>query len=234
MVTTPGMADIGLYDQHSPHAARLLREFHDSVLRPSFRPEEYVSPEVIKPGSRPAIIACAADGLVVGGALGHPYPDSGVLLLSYLAVRREFRGKGIGGAIMTALRENWLDPGALAVLEMDDPRYYAPHPDYGDPRARLRFYGAAGVRLLALPYVQPRLRAHLPRVHHMFLGVIPPTGETLPESIPSSRVSTFLREYFADSEGGVIDGDVEFTCLLGACAGPEINLVRTEDFSMVC
>ena len=55
----------------------------------------------------------------------------------------------------------------MAVLEMDDPRFHAPHPHHGDPDARLRFYGAFGVRLLAMPYFQPRLRPHLPRAHHM-------------------------------------------------------------------
>jgi GNAT superfamily N-acetyltransferase len=223
-----------LYDQHSPDAAALLRELHDTVLLRSFRPQEYVSPTVIKTGAgRPAIIACTAGGQVAGGALGHVYPSSGVLLLGYLAVRREFRGQGVGTAIMAALRERWLNGSPLAVLEMDDPRYHAPHPDYGDPEARLRFYGACGVRLLARPYFQPRLRPELSRVHHMFLGVIPPAGTTLPDTIPVAPVSAFLREYFADCEGEISEGDPELTRLLAAYRGPDIELVPTSDFAAI-
>lgn len=230
VVTTRGGLDIRLLGPDSPRAAELLRELHDDVLRPSFRPEEYVSPAVINPVKKLAVIACADDGLVTGGALGEVYPASGVLLLGYLAVRPGLRGKGVGSAIMAALRERWLDRDTLAVLEMDDPRYHAPHPDHGDPRARLRFYGASGVRLLAIPYFQPRLRSDLPRGYHMFLGVIPAAGEALPAALPAPRVAAFLREYFEGSEGPAVRDDAEVRRLLDACGGPLIDLVPTEDF----
>jgi hypothetical protein len=51
------------------------------VLRPSFQPEEYVSPVVIEPDSRLTVVAATGDGLVVGGAAGEVGPASGFLLL---------------------------------------------------------------------------------------------------------------------------------------------------------
>lgn len=235
MVMTRGGMEIRLVDQESPGAAGLLRELHDDVLRPSFRPEEYVSPTVINPAKKLAIIARADDGLVVGGALGEAYPHSRVLLLGYLAVRPGLRGKGIGSVLMAALKERWLDRDGenLAVLEIDDPRYHAPHPDHGDPAARLRFYGAFGVRLLGIPYFQPRLRDHLPRGYHMLLGVIPAAGVTLPSAIPARQVSTFLSEYFEDCEGEAVNDDAEFRSLLDACRGPEIELVSPADLGRI-
>jgi hypothetical protein len=139
---------------------------------------------------------------------------------------------------MAALRERWLGRGqeTLAVLEMDDPRYYAPHPGHGDPEARLRFYGASGVRLLTVPYFYPRMRGDLPRGYHMLLGVIPPAGQMLPPAIPAGPVRAFLREYFADedkNEGSAVHDDAEFQRLLDACGGPEIDLVGTEDISRI-
>lgn len=228
-MTTQSGLNIQLFDQDSPRAAELLRELHDGVLRPSFRPDEYVSPTVIKPGGRPALIACADDGQVIGGALGEVYPVSGVLLLGYLAIRPGFRGKGVGSVLMTALRQRWLEPDTLAVLEMDDPRYHAPHPDHGDPEARLRFYGAFDVRLLTIPYFQPRLGSHLPRGYHMLLGVIPPAGVVPPAAIPAQQLRVFLPEYFEDCEGRPVRDDAELQRLLDACRGPEIDLVRIED-----
>ena len=225
--------NIRLFDQDSPRAAELLRELHDGVLRPSFRREEYISPAVIHPGGRPALIACADDGQVIGGALGELYPVSGVLLLGYLAIRPGFRGKGVGSVLMTALRKRWLEPDTLTVLEMDDPRYHAPHPDHGDPEARLRFYGAAGVWLLAIPYFQPRLRSDLPRGYHLLLGVIPPAGAVPPAAIPAQQVRAFLLEYFEDCEGDRVRDDAEVQRLLDACRGPEIDLVRVEDIGRV-
>jgi GNAT superfamily N-acetyltransferase len=227
--------EIRLFDQESPDATGLLRELHADVLRPSFRPEEYVSPTVINPARKLAIIARAHDGRVVGGALRELYPNSGVLLLGYLAVRPGLRGKGIGGVLMTTLKERWLDrdSATLAVLEIDDPRYHATHPDYGDPAARLRFYGAFGVRLLAIPYFQPRLRDHLPRAYHMLLGVIPAAGETLPPAIPARQVSTFLGEYFEDCEGEAVRDDAEFRSLLDASGGPEVELAAPADLGRI-
>lgn len=43
VITTRGGLDIRLFGAGSPCAADLLRELHDGILRPSFRPEEYVS-----------------------------------------------------------------------------------------------------------------------------------------------------------------------------------------------
>ena len=137
--------DIKVFDQNSPRAAELLRELHDEVLLPSFPPEEYIPPTVIDPSREMAVIACDEDGRVLGGALGEWYPASRVILLGYLAVRPGLRGQNVGGTLLTALRERWLNPDSLAVLELDDPRYHEPHPDRGDPEARLRFYGRSGV-----------------------------------------------------------------------------------------
>jgi GNAT superfamily N-acetyltransferase len=120
VVKTGAGLDIRLLGPDSPHA-ELLGELHDGVLRPSFRPEEYVSPTVIKPEGKLAVIACAADGLVVGGALGELYPASRVLQLGYLAVRPGWRGRGVGSAVMATLCERWLEPDSLALLELDDP-----------------------------------------------------------------------------------------------------------------
>lgn len=238
MTTTSGGLGIALFDQHSPRAAELLRELHDEVFLPSFRPDEYISPAVIRAGSRPTLIACGEDGRVLGGATGEVYPASGVLLLGYLAIRPGLRGRGVGSVLMAALRDRWLGHGqeTLAVLEMDDPRYYAPHPDYGDPEARLRFYGGHGVRLLTIPYFYPRMRGDLPRGYHMLLGVIPPAGETLPPAIPAGPVRAFLGEYFADedkNEASAVRDAAELKRLLDACAGPELELVSIEDLSRV-
>ncbi len=230
VVTTRGGLDIRLFGPDSPRAAELLREFHDGILRPSFGPEEYVPPAVIKLEGDPAVIACADDGLVIGGALGEIYPASGVLLLGYLAVRPGLRGKGIGSVVMAALRERWLDRDTLAFLELDDPRYHAPHPDHGDPLARLRFYAASGVRLLTIPYFQPSLRSYLPRGRHMFLGVIPPAGAVLPAALPAPRVTAFLREYFEACEGPAVLDDPEVLRLLDACGGSSIDLAPVEDY----
>jgi hypothetical protein len=81
-----------------------------------------------------------------------------------------------------------------------------------------------------MPYFQPRLSSDLPRAYHMFLGVIPPIGVTLPAALAAERVSAFLREYFELCEGPAAQDDRELTALLAACGDDQIELVGVEDF----
>jgi GNAT superfamily N-acetyltransferase len=224
--------EIQLFDQDSPRAAELLRQLHDEVLAPSFPAEEYVPPSTIDPADGLAVIACSG-GQVVGGALGARYPASDSLLLEYLAARPGLRGSGVGSTLLAAVKERWLGPYPLTFLELDDPRHHSADLNHGDPAARLRFYGRFGIRLLAIPYFQPRLAPGLPRGYHLILGVIPPNGGTPPQAIPGDRVTAFLREYFADSEGSPADDDPEVRWLLDAASEPQITLVSTEEFERV-
>jgi GNAT superfamily N-acetyltransferase len=232
MTATGNDRHVQLFDQESPNVAELLREFHDKVLAPSFRPAEYVPPTTIDPEGTLALIACGDDGMVIGGALGDVFPDSGALLLGYLAVRPGLRGMGTGSVLLAALKERWLPQHPLAFLELDDPRHHETHPTYGDPARRLSFYGTFGIRLLTIPYFQPRLRNDLPRGYHMLLGVIPPDGATLPSTMPAGQVTAFLREYFIACEGNGTLDDAEVRWLLDAAGQQEeITLVGTEEYS---
>jgi GNAT superfamily N-acetyltransferase len=234
MTMTGNDRHVRLFDQESPDAVELLREFHDQVLAPSFRPEEYVSPTTIGLEGVLALIACADDGTVIGGALGDVFPDSGALLLSYLAVRPGVRGTGTGGALLAALKERWLPRHPLVFLELDDPRHHGSHPTHGDPIRRLNFYGTFGIRLLTIPYFQPRLRGDLPRAYHLLLGVIPPDGAT-PASVPVAQVTAFLREYFVACEGpGALDDpEVQWLLEMASGAGGEIPLVDPGAYATV-
>jgi GNAT superfamily N-acetyltransferase len=221
--------NILLFDQDSPDAATLLRELHEQVLSASFSPVEYIPPTSFEPVDELALIACGDDGLVLGGALGEVY--STAVLLAYLATRRGLRGGGVGTKLLAAVRDRWLAQRPVTFVELDDPRYHNADPDYGDPAARLRFYGTLGTRLLAIPYFQPRLRNDLPRGYRAFLGIIPPDG-TAPATMPASQVTEFLREYFEICEGIEALDDPEVRWLLDAVGEqPEIRVVGTDEYA---
>lgn len=227
---TQGGKHFRLFDQDSPDAAMLLRELHANVLALSFSPDEYIPPTAFEPAGELSLIARADDGLVLGGALGELY--STAVLLAYLAVRPGFRRDGVGSALLAAVKERWLGQRPVTFVELDDPRHHKPDPSYGDPAARLRFYGAFGTRLLAMPYFQPRLRNHLPRGYHMFLGVVPPDRAAPPTTMPTSAVTEFLKEYFEVCEGSGTLDDTEFRWLLDAADGQqEISLVAVGEYN---
>ena len=221
--------NIQLVDQDSPDAAPLLRELHEKVLFPSFSAEEYIPPTTFEPTGELALIARGDDGVVLGGALGEVY--SSAVLLAYLAVRPGLRGGGVGSTLLGAVRDRWPARRPVMFVELDDPRHHEPDPGYGDPAARLRFYGTSGTRLLAIPYFQPRLRADLPRGYHLFLGVIAPDGTAPPPTMPASQVTGFLREYFKVCEGSEALDDPEVRWLLDTIGEQEeIGLVGTSEY----
>ena len=63
----------------------------------------------LRSGPSRVLIAVAADGAMLGGAVGDYFPLSNVMLLSYLAVLADGRGQGVGAAVLRAAKEAWTE-----------------------------------------------------------------------------------------------------------------------------
>jgi GNAT superfamily N-acetyltransferase len=209
-----------------------LRSFYDEVLQPSFRPEEMVSFDDIlaacraDPARMPGILAMV-DGEPLGGIFGEYYPDSGVLLIAYLAVRRGVRGGGVGASLLAEAMRRWQEsnPPTLVLAELEG--LHSPsHPGYGDPAARIRFYDRCGARLLPVPYFQPSLRPGLPRVPGMLLICLGAGSDPAPDRVPAAVVGAFLEEYFTGCEGAANLGtDPDYQALRAAVDGWPDNAI---------
>ncbi len=203
-----------------------LRSFYTEILTPAFPPDELITWDEL----HEAAAADLGPGVLVldgetplGGMLGEIYPRSGVLLLSYIAVRPEARGRGIGQTLLTDVIPQWraaIRP-SLVIAEIEDPRFHQPN-TYSDPEARLRLYQRTGSTLLPMPFFQPSLRPGVPRVFDMLL-ICP--GETVP-AVPAKVVGTFLDEYFELCEGGeVLTTDPEYQALQRFSEGDDDGLL---------
>jgi GNAT superfamily N-acetyltransferase len=193
-------------------AAVRLRELYREILVPSFRDEELNGYETIvrgleaQPGDTDVAVAYSPSGEVLGGMVGEWDPASRVYLLSYLAVRPGLRGRGVGSTLMQHLLTWSHGREALVVLaEVDDPRVHAASPLFGDPQARLSFYGGFGARVIDLAYFQPRLVASSQRVHGMFLLALTVQDSALADgpvaALRGDVLGGFLERYFLRSEG---------------------------------
>jgi hypothetical protein len=169
------------------------------------------------------LIARAAEGTIVGGAVGDWFAGSQVMLFSYLAVRHGFRGSGIGTQLISAARSTWMEELAplLIVGEVEDPRY---HQDagFGNPLNRAALYERIGHRSLPIPYFQPALRPGASRVPHLLLMVSGGTA-VLPgtERVDGAIVERFISEYFTLCEGPPRDDDREYHAMLEHCRQPD-------------
>lgn len=214
-----------------PRDDRAVSDFYRHVLLPHFPADELETEEAITAGLREggamALVARApggevVGGEVVGGAVCDWFPRSGVLLLSYIAVSAPCRDRGVGRALLEAVRGTWTAGLAprLIVAEVEDPRH---HHDtgYGNPARRASLYQRIGALALPIPFFQPALGDGRNRVPHLMLMVL---GGT--QAPPGTRwvdgrlVERFLAEYLEACEGPARPDDADVQRLFAACRQP--------------
>jgi GNAT superfamily N-acetyltransferase len=170
-------------------------------------------------------------GKLVAAVVGDLFPASRVLLISYLVVHPDMRGRGIGSATLSRVLPIWFEQHRpLATLaEVEDPRVHPARPGQ-DPAGRLRLYGRLGARILDIPYMQPEINRGHGRVRDLFLLASPAHSLSVHGAEPAldaDLVETFLTEYFASAEG-VSEPDAELTVLLKAVrCRPLVPLIPT-------
>ncbi|AVT31157.1 hypothetical protein C6361_18625 [Plantactinospora sp. BC1] len=205
---------VQVHDLVAEYDPDLFRRAYEEVLEPNFPTDELETAESLAgrmASGDPSTFAAVAltDGTPVGVMIADSFPDSRVLLLSYLAVRPGQRGGGIGSTLLRVL-PTWREraDAVVAVAEVEDPRFHSAGP-HGDPDKRLRFYGRAGFRLVPSPFVQPRVRPGTERVGGMLL--LAATGD---ETLPRQTLRDFVTEYYTDSEAVDEAEDMAYAGLL--------------------
>jgi GNAT superfamily N-acetyltransferase len=215
---------VGQVDGGNDHEAL---EFYRCILLPYFRADELEAEDnylrLLRAGKSRALAARLPDGTLVGGVLSDWFPDSEVLLLSYLAVPTEYREHGIGAKLLAAIGTEWsADPcPRLMIAEVEDPRHYRYDAALGDPARRVSLYERVGARALPVPYVQPALQPGRARVANLMLmvfgGADAPPGTS---RVDGRTVEQFLVEFYELSEGQVRADDEQLQAMLAACRQP--------------
>jgi hypothetical protein len=188
----------------------LLLTVYDELFRPAFTSDELVTSEylagMVRKGHCVVASAVDEDNVPQAAAVGEWDPESHVLLLAYMAVRRGRRSGGLGGLLMDQVSGAWQKRyrPALTLAEVEHPLAHATDPERGDPGARLRFYGRHGALALALPYFQPALSPGTHRIHGELLIALPPFPALGPGNVlDPAPVEKFLTGYFLVCEGGI-------------------------------
>ncbi|MEU4695080.1 GNAT family N-acetyltransferase [Actinoplanes sp. NPDC023714] len=204
--------------------AGVLRRLYDTVIGPSFAPEQREPFErlrrVLAADDLRGAVALAADGEPVGALFLEWFPDIRAALLCYFAVRPDLRGRGIGRELVAVAGPRWraaLEP-RVVLAEAEDPAIFddAGEGDYGDGGARLRLYAGFGARRLPIPYLMPELAPGAGRLPGLLLLVI--ETEEPGDRLPGELVAGFLERYFARLEGDAADpADTRLPELLTTC-----------------
>ncbi len=225
----------------------LFRRFYRDVLSVSFAAAELDDLAVMERRLRGAgdvqllvSVALDGDGAPIGGVTGEVYAPEQVLLLSYLAVRPDLRGHGIGTALVERVGPRWYSLAGvrLAVAEVHDPRAF-PDVEGEDASSRLRFYGRLGARVLGVPFVQPALDPGGARIPGFLLVAlhVDSTLETRrgdASELRSDILGKFVRRYFEAAEGVRDPSDAQLDQLLDLIDDPPtIALLPIADYERV-
>lgn len=221
----------------------LLEVVYQEIFVPSFRADELQSLESMRVGIEEGDILGTAvvgdDGRPLAGMVGEWSPSCRVMLLSYLSVAQPARGSGIGGPLYDVVMSRWRTqyrPCAI-LAEVERPDRHEASAAYGDPTARLRFYGRHGAGVLSLPYFQPALGPGRSRVYGMLLlalHVDPElTGAGGPQTMAAEPLRAFLTGYL-EAEGGGVADDPAARAMLGALDVPGgVPVLPTERYPEV-
>ncbi len=177
----------------------------DQILLPSFPPSELASTQQFREGfnrglflTEAAFDRTTAAPLAVAIGTAPPSTDD-VILLNWLAVSQNGRGRGVGGQLLDHTISQWVNEFSptLIVGEVEDPHYHQGSESTGDPTARLRFYLRHGARRIDTPYVMPLVAADAPRVDHMLLLAFGGTATNpgASQSQLGDAVERFVRRY---------------------------------------
>ncbi|MEV0790924.1 hypothetical protein [Kribbella sp. NPDC050459] len=218
-----------------------LERLYDEVLNPSFPVDELVPRERLLPrlAREDSGVCCRvavdAAGRGVAAIIAEVYPETCVLLLSYLAVLSGLRDRGVGTGLARDAVPRWIvryQP-ALAVAEVEDPRFHddSEAAGHGDPDARMRLYEGFGGLILPVPYLQPALSDGADRVRNLLLMAFHVDAKIChDERLDGELLVRFLTDYFTVCEGKTPD-DAEFAVLVDACRRPGgIPLVKPSEF----
>jgi GNAT superfamily N-acetyltransferase len=241
------MEGVTVRELHRDFDPELLARLYRELLEPEFSPAELEAIESLGSrlqgnGSPDSLVAAAVgpDGELLGALVADYDRDCRVLLLSYLAVKRDLRGRGIGSFLLRDVASTWYESEQvlLAVGEVHDPRHWSGR---GDSAAvdRLRLYDRLGALALGVPFVQPALHRDAERVPGFLLLAfhVDPSIHLRDggvEGIPSRLVARFVRGYYEDAEGSVPTSDAEFDSLLALIEQDElVDLLELSNYERI-
>ncbi|GGD79498.1 GNAT family N-acetyltransferase [Microbacterium murale] len=214
-----------------------LERAYVEILAPSFPASELTPRSAFlaqaRSGELVALVAWIDDvpcGVIVGERAGS------TMLIAWLAVRADLRGRGVGSALLDAGKEEWMrSPDVELVLaELERPDMHVADEAFGDPRRRIRFYAGHGAAALDLPYYQPSITEGMPRVRGLILALV--ASRTTAATTATPRMleaveAAAVRSYLLETFGSPADADAE-TARIHTAAGAQegIRLVALDDY----
>ncbi len=199
---------IGLHREHDRHRIAEVRELFEAAFPDYASQPDYIPLKLSEQASRgiPAVLLAAhGEGdRVIGFALADYFESIEYAYLDFIVTSADRRGRGLGGALYEALREDMIDRGAKGLfLEVptDDPKQVSIAANLKANKTRLRFYERYGARPVIGTLYDQAIRPGNPAEPRLLYDPLqntkPLEAETLREVI---RLILTHRYHYADND----------------------------------
>lgn len=151
------------------------------------------------------------------GLIAEYYPSCGSILLTYIVVSENSRGKGIArklmqqGVLHEIAKIIFRETGeAIRAVFFESNNPLKTSHDSFDPTTRLSIFKRMGAKLIDIPYVQPSLGAGKDRVDNLFLFTFPLGNQ---DFIKTDIVLSFLTSFYKELGVANPESDPDFICM---------------------
>jgi GNAT superfamily N-acetyltransferase len=134
---------------------------------------------------------------IIGSFVGELFKERKVLFLAYLAVDKNYRGRGLGESLVLKAKAAILkEEGHSFILgEVENPEQCDKvDDDFGDPKKRLNFYRKFGCKEINIKYFQPKMNVRDEANVPMLL-----LHYSLSDNIDQASLVDWFKEYVATS-----------------------------------
>jgi len=158
------------------------------------------------------IILAVSEDKVTGGTVIEYYPECQCILLTYILVDNEFRGRGISrflieDGIRSVVESKGKDEVKAVFFESNIPEKTVN--DSFNPWERFRVFSKLGAKWIDINYTQPSLGKGRNKVHNLYLLIFPSlTG--LKDKIEKSDLISFLEVFYIALGIPEPDNDTDF------------------------
>lgn len=198
----------------------LLARVYNEIYLPNFgmvederEPLSYYADNILSPMPDTHLtdmLVAVEDNDVLGFVVFEVYGASFACLMTFIAVSKAARQRGVGRILFAALQQRVAGSVTAIFAECHKPECVDAEKEPIDPQARLHALSSLGASIVPIDYTQPALCEGGQRSKSLLLVTFPRQGHEPPKTVYGPTVMRFLRVFYGALGVENINADPDF------------------------